>query len=272
MKNSFLVAICLFLFTCVANAAEVDTAVTYSKSMKKNINAVVIKPDSYKSGKSYPVVYLLHGAGGSYAEWVKKVPGIKNLADQYQFIIVCPDGNVTSWYFDSPVDPEWKYETYVATELVSYIDEHYKTIAEKKGRAITGLSMGGHGAFYLAIKHQDVYGAVGSMSGGVDIKPFPNGWNISKRLGKQDEFPERWKQNSVIDMIYLIKPGALAIAFECGVDDFFYKANIRLHDELLYNNIPHDFTTRPGVHNWDYWANAIKFQSVFLSNYFNQKP
>ncbi|SFA40443.1 S-formylglutathione hydrolase FrmB [Pedobacter suwonensis] len=272
MKNSFLMFACLFLFNQVIIAAEVDTALTYSKSMKKNIKAVVIKPDNYKTGKAFPVVYLLHGAGGSYAEWARKVPGIKDLADQYQFIIVCPDGNVTSWYFDSPVDPAWKYETYVATELVSYIDGHYKTIATKKGRAITGLSMGGHGALYLAIKHQDVYGAVGSMSGGVDIKPFPNGWEISKRLGKQDEFPERWKQNSVIDMIYQIKPGALAIAFECGVDDFFYKMNVRLHDELLYNNIQHDFTTRPGVHNWDYWANAIKFQSVFLSNYFNQKP
>jgi S-formylglutathione hydrolase FrmB len=272
MKNSFLIAICLFLFSPGLSAAEVDTALTFSKSMNKNIKAVVIKPDSYKTGKNFPVVYLLHGAGGNYAEWAKKVPGIKNLADQYQFIIVCPDGNVTSWYFDSPVDPEWKYETYVAKELVSYIDEHYKTIAEKKGRAITGLSMGGHGALYLAIKHQDVYGAVGSMSGGVDIKPFPNGWNISKRLGTQDEFPERWKQNSVIDMIYRIKPGSLAIAIECGTEDFFYKMNVRLHDELLYNNIPHDFTVRPGVHNWDYWANAIKFQSVFLSNYFNAKP
>ncbi|MGM9479497.1 alpha/beta hydrolase [Pedobacter sp. GSP4] len=269
MKKSLFIAICLLLFTKVATAAEVDTAITYSKSMKKNIKAVVIKPDAYQTGKSFPVLYLLHGAGGSYAEWVKKVPVIKNLADQYQFIIVCPDGNVTSWYFDSPVDPAWRYETYVAKELVSYIDEHYKTIAEKKGRAITGLSMGGHGALYLAIKHQDVFGAVGSMSGGVDIKPFPNGWNISKRLGPLDEFPERWKQNSVIDLVYLIKQGALAIAIECGLDDFFYKANVRLHEELVYNNIPHDFTTRPGVHNWDYWANAIKFQSVFMNNYFS---
>ncbi|WP_293304041.1 alpha/beta hydrolase [Pedobacter sp. UBA5917] len=272
MRNRFLITICLFLFAKMASAAEVDTVLTYSKSMKKNIKAVVIKPDSYKTGKSFPVVYLLHGAGGNFGEWVKNVPGIKNLADQYQFIIVCPDGNVTSWYFDSPVDPEWKYETYVAKELVGYIDEHYKTIAEKKGRAITGLSMGGHGALYLAIKHQDVFGAAGSMSGGVDIKPFPNGWNIPKRLGAEDEFPERWKQHSVIDLIYLIKPKSLDIIIDCGVDDFFYKANVRLHDELIYNNIPHDFITRPGAHNWEYWANAIKFQGVFMNNFFNQKP
>ncbi len=272
MMNRLLITICLFLFTRIVYAAEVDTALTYSKSMKKNIKAVVITPDGYKIGKSFPVLYLLHGAGGSYAEWVNKVPAIKNLADQYQFIIVCPDGNVTSWYFDSPVDPEWKYETYVAKELVTYIDEHYKTIAEKRGRAITGLSMGGHGALYLAFKHQDVYGAAGSMSGGVDIKPFPNGWNIPKRLGPEDEFPERWKQHSVIDLIYLIKPKSLAITIDCGTEDFFYKVNLRLHDELLYNNIPHDFTTRPGVHNWEYWANSIKFQSVFMNNFFGQKP
>ncbi|MEE9361187.1 MAG: alpha/beta hydrolase-fold protein [Cellulophaga sp.] len=66
-----------------------------------------------------------------------------------------------------------KYETYIAKELIEAVDSNYNTDTTKSSRAISGLSMGGHGAFYLAFKHQDVWGATGSMSGGLDIHPFP---------------------------------------------------------------------------------------------------
>ncbi len=267
-----LLLISFFALSCFgAYAATVDTALTYSAAMKKNIKAVVILPEGYQEGKSYPVLYLLHGAGDRYSAWVNKVPVIKSYADQYQLIIVCPDGNVTSWYVDSPVDPAWKYETYVATELISYIDKNYKTIKDRKGRAITGLSMGGHGALSLAFKHQDVFGAAGSMSGGVDLTPFPGNWDIAKRLGTYAAHPEVWKQNSVVNMVYMLSPNSLALTIDCGKDDFFYQANMHLHDQLLYSNIPHDFTIRPGAHTWEYWTNAIAYQILYFSKYFQGK-
>ena len=252
-------------------AAQVDTLTTFSAAMKKNIKAVVVLPEGYTESKTYPTVYLLHGAGDNFSGWVNKVPSIKKYADQFQLIIVCPDGNVTSWYFDSPEDPAWKYETYVSTELVNIIDKKYKTIKDRKGRAITGLSMGGHGALYLAFKHQDTFGAAGSMSGGVDIRPFPLNWDIAKRLGPEEKYPERWEQNSVINLIHLLTPNRLAINIDCGRDDFFYEVNMKLHEKLQYNNVPHDFTIRPGAHNWEYWTNAIGFQLLFFSNNFNKK-
>ncbi|RYE20644.1 MAG: esterase family protein, partial [Sphingobacteriaceae bacterium] len=222
-------------------AATVDTAVTYSAAMRKSIKAVVVKPDGYIKDKKYPVIYLLHGYGGNYADWISKVPMIKTLADQYSLLIVCPDGGFSSWYFDSPADPSVKYETYVATELVSYIDKAYSTVKEKKGRAITGLSMGGHGALYLAFKHQDVFGAAGSMSGGVDIRPFPLNWNLADRLGKYSDFKSRWDDNTVINLTHLLTPGSLKLIIDCGTGDFFYNVNTTLHQKLLDNNIQHDF-------------------------------
>ncbi|MGY4385989.1 S-formylglutathione hydrolase FrmB [Pedobacter sp. UYP24] len=270
-KYLFLIAIAIFLLSNCAFSAQVDTVNTYSTAMKKNIKAVVILPEGYEAGKDYPTVYLLHGAGDKYSGWVDKVPLIKKYADDFKLIIVCPDGNVTSWYFDSPEDPAWKYETYVGTELVSFIDKKYKTIKDRKGRAITGLSMGGHGALYLAFKHQDTFGAAGSMSGGVDIRPFPLNWDLAKRLGAEDKYPERWEQNSVINLTYLLIPNRLAINIDCGRDDFFYDVNLKLHEKLVYNNIPHDFTIRPGAHNWEYWTNAIGFQLMFFHNNFNKK-
>lgn len=271
MKRVLFLSLAVLLGTKLAFAAKVDTVVTYSAAMKKNIKAVVITPDRYAQGKNMPVVYLLHGAGDSYSGWIDKVPTVIQYADTYETIIVCPDGNETSWYFDSPVDPEWKYETYVAIELVNWIDKNYKTIKDRKGRAITGLSMGGHGALYLSFRHQDVFGAAGSMSGGVDITPFPLNWNIAKRLGDYDKNSDRWKENTIVNMIHLLVPNKLALIIDCGKEDFFYQVNMKLHEQLQYSNIPHDFIIRPGVHNWEYWTNAVKYQLMYFNGFFNKK-
>jgi len=256
-----------FLFLQKINAAIVDTVETYSPTMKKTIKAVVIRPDNYVSAQALPVVYLLHGYSGNYSDWIIKAKGFEKAVDLYQIIIVCPDGN-NSWYWDSPVDPSYKYETYVSNELVSRIDSKYKTIKDRKGRGITGLSMGGHGALYLALKHQDVFGAAGSMSGGVDIRPFPNNWDMALRLGRYSEHPENWEKYTVINLLHLLTPNSLALLIDCGTEDFFYKVNENLHQQLLYRNILHDYITRPGAHNWNYWTNAIQYQLLFMNNYF----
>ena len=255
-------------FQQTTNAAVVDTVETYSASMKKTIKAVVITPDNYASAQALPVVYLLHGYSGNYSDWISKAKGFEKAVDLYQIIIVCPDGGYGSWYWDSPVDANFKYETYVSKELVSWIDGKYKTIKDKRGRGITGLSMGGHGGLYLALKHPDVFGAGGSMSGGVDIRPFPNNWDMAKRLGTYAEHPENWEKYTVINLLHLVKPNSLALIIDCGTEDFFYKVNENLHQQLLYRNIPHDYITRPGAHNWNYWSNAIQYQLLFMNNYF----
>ncbi|GAB3331736.1 alpha/beta hydrolase family protein [Larkinella ripae] len=261
----------LLLFACSsARASKIDTVETYSPSMKKTIKAVVLTPDSYAGGKEFPVVYLLHGYSGNYADWVKKAPAVHQAADAYQSIIVCPDGNFSSWYFDSPADPTSRYETYVATELVSWVDSHYKTVKNRKGRAITGLSMGGHGALYLAFKHQEVFGAAGSMSGGVDIRPFPNNWDMAKKLGTYAQYPDRWEQNTVINLLHLLTPGSLALIIDCGTDDFFFRVNNNLHQKMLDRNVAHDYITRPGAHNWPYWNNALGYQLLFMRQYFDK--
>ena len=258
---------CVWVFVPV-QASVVDTIQTFSVAMQKNIKSIVITPENYGSDKELPVVYLLHGYGGNYQDWIKRARGFEKAADQYNMIIVCPDGGFNSWYWDSPIDLKSKYETFISDELVHSIDAKYKTIKNPKGRAITGLSMGGYGALFLAIKHQDVFGAAGSMSGGVDIRPFPNNWDIAKSLGTYAKQPERWENNTVINMLNLLTPNALAIIVDCGTEDFFWEVNENLHKQLLYRNISHDYYSRPGAHNWSYWNNAVKFQMLFMSNFF----
>lgn len=267
--RTLLFFISIFAFAQV-NASKVDTVETHSTAMNKTIKAVIITPDKYDKNKQYPVVYLLHGYSGNYADW-PKAEAVRQAPDLYNMIIVCADGGFGSWYWDSPVDPSYKYETYISKELVQWVDERYSTIKSAKGRAIAGLSMGGYGALYLAIKHPDVFGATGSMSGGVDFRPFPNNWEIAKRLGKYAAYPERWEQNTVINMLHLIEPKTLKIIIDCGTEDFFYEVNQKLHEALLYRNIQHDYIVRPGAHNWPYWENAVKYQLLFFHNFFQQK-
>jgi S-formylglutathione hydrolase FrmB len=263
----------LSLFLClsaVAFSATVDTLMTFSRSMQKEIPALVVLPDHYAENKQYPVVYLLHGYGGNAkTEWIR-LPALKTLTDAYNMILVLPDGGIGSWYFDSPVDSSSRYETYVSHELVTLIDKKYKTIATNKGRAITGLSMGGHGALYLAFRNQDVYGAAGSTSGGVDFRPFPENWELKKRLGTYAENPENWEKNTVINLVHLLTPNSLALIIDCGTEDFFYQVNCQLHEKLMDRNIPHDFITRPGVHDWKYWENSIQYQLLYFHNYFDK--
>jgi len=270
MKRPIVFIGMLFLTLVGCFAAKVENLDVPSASMKKLVKNVVVLPDAYQATSTYPVVYLLHGAGGNQNDWINMVPTIKELSDTYQVMIVCPDGGVTSWYYDSPIDSTYKYETYVSSELLKYIDSHYSTIKDKSGRAITGLSMGGHGGLYLSFRHQDVYGAGGSMSGGVDIRPFPNNWDIAKRLGTLAEKPENWEKNTVVNLVPLLQGSSLKVIIDCGVDDFFYEVNKNLHKKLLEAKYPHDFIERPGAHNWQYWSNAVRYQMLFFSDFFKK--
>lgn len=250
-------------------AQQVDTVAVFSRSMQAEVKNVVILPDNYDGYAELPVLYLLHGYTGNHRTWLAIQPQLPELATRYGMIIVCPDGR-NAWYWDSPVNPHMKYETFVAEELVAYIDSHYKTRPYPSGRAITGFSMGGHGGLWLGIRHQDTFGACGATSGGVDIRPFPDHWELKNALGTYAENSRRWDDYTVINLLPQIK-SELAILFDCGTEDFFYPVNARLHEEMLYRHIPHEFLSRPGKHDNAYWRRSIGYQLLFFSDFFQGK-
>lgn len=260
-----------------AKAATVDTVSIYSNAMHKDLKCVVIKPVSYNKkparhgGKeSFPVVYLLHGYDGWYSNWLIRVPQLKDYADQYNMMIVCPDGGKSSWYFDSPIDSSMKYETYIGKEVPDYIDAHYRTIKDRKARAITGLSMGGHGALFLAFHHAETFGACGSISGLVDLSLTINKYDLAKRIGDTLQNADNWKKYSVINLIDNFPKDSLAIIFDCGTGDAFFSVNHLLHEKMLKLKIPHEYTERPGKHEWAYWRNSIQYHLLFFRNYFEK--
>ena len=272
MQKLLFLAFTLWLGLATSLHATVDTLALQSPKMNKTVKSVVITPDNNTPEKRYPVLYLLHGHSDLYDGWIKKVANIKELANQYQTIIVCPDGGFSSWYMDSPIDPGYQYETYIINELIPAIDSRYKTLKQRESRAITGLSMGGHGALYLAIRHRDLFANAGSMSGGVDLTFSVTSWDIAKKLGPYEGNEELWHKNSVITIARQLKNRELNLTIECGTEDFFIGINRMLHTLLTERKIAHDYTERPGGHNWNYWANAIKYQMLYFSTQFAYQP
>jgi S-formylglutathione hydrolase FrmB len=262
----FVIAIFIQAFTY---AASVDTINIFSKAMKVSKKCVVILPDSYQNqNNSFPVLYLLHGYSGDYANWIQKVPEIKNYADKFQMIIVCPDGDYNSWYVDSPVDSTRKYDTYISIEVPHYIDSAYSTLADRKYRAITGLSMGGHGALSLAWKHPEIFGAAGSMSGVQNLVPWKTKYELNKVLGDTTA-DSVFSNYSVITLVKKLPAKIPALIIDCGVDDPFIETNRQLHQELLQLKVPHDYTERNGAHTWQYWKNSVGYHCMFFHKFFH---
>jgi Predicted esterase len=242
-----------------------------SDAMGVEINNLVILPDTYDVENAiYPVVYLLHGFGGNENMWYHMRGDLTDLATKYKMIFVLPDGG-KSWYWDAPKNPKSKYETYITRELLPYVDKNFRTIKDRKARAITGLSMGGHGALFLALKHPDLFGACGSTSGGMDIRPFSKQWTMEESLGKYEENQELWTAHTVAGNIDVLEKANLAIIIDCGFDDFFFAVNEAFHAELLLRKIPHDYLTRPGSHSVDYWKNSIDYHLLFFKKFFDKK-
>lgn len=247
-------------------AATVDTIWVDSPTMKRSFRCVVVVPDQDQKSR-LPVTYLLHGYGGDYSNWIKKVPALARYADQFRMMIVCPDGQ-NNWYINSPVVDSIRWETYIAEELPAYIDSHYPTVADRKARAITGLSMGGHGGLYLGLKRSAVFGACGSMSGGVDLLPFPNKWQLNQLLGDPIAQVENWRQHSVLQLSDKPIDQTVAMIIDCGTEDFFFAVNEVFHQKLLEKNIAHDYIVRPGKHDWNYWRQALPYQLLFFNRFF----
>lgn len=277
MKNfKILVFTVLLCVSSMSYAAKVDTLQVASAAMNKTYKIAVVLPDSYAKSKiSLPVLYLLHGAYGHFEDWLKKTPNknlVKNLADQYNLIIVMPEGETFSFYLDSPVNKGSQFETFITQEVIWKVDKTYKTISNKSGRVITGLSMGGHGALYLSAKHPDLFCAAGSMSGALDMTVMLNrdpSAQVVKLMepvfGDKSADPEMYAKYSVLGMLDKIKTNKLPLIIDSGVDDFLIEPNRELHRRLVYNKVDHDYMERPGAHTWEYWENSLPYHVLFFS-------
>ena len=139
-------------------------------------DVVVVLPPSYQSSSArhYPVVYMLHGYTDSTAKWFSPTEGWTHLEDvlnraithvEPEMIIVVPDAYTKfagSMYSNSVTTGDW--ETFIAEDLVAYVDENYRTIPDRASRGLAGHSMGGYGTIRIGMKRPDVFSSIYALS------------------------------------------------------------------------------------------------------------
>ncbi len=237
-KTIFFITFALAVALTRTDAATVDEVVVWSVAMATGLPVRVILPEGYaQSLNRYPSVYLLHGAGGSCRVMSDVLE--QGLCDEFNMIGIVPDGTKASWWWDSPTEPNMRFETFVAKEVRTWVDHTYRTIPRRDKRAIIGESMGGHGACWIGFRHRDIFGAVGNIYGGVDVRPFEGKWSLEKRLGPQGENPERWLEHSVLTEAAKLRNGDIELLTVVGTDDIFLVPNRRMHELLAANRVRH---------------------------------
>ncbi len=254
-------------------SGQVHIEYIFSPSMKKSIPLAVALPGGYHKknaqNRRYPVVLLLHGYSGDYSQFLK-LADLAALATNFETILVCPDGGYDSWYVDSPVDSEMHYETHIMKEVLTHIDTTYRTLG-RAGRAITGLSMGGFGALRFISLYPDSFVAAGSMSGILDLRVFPNSWNIAGRLGPFSKFPNRWAQNSPVNLVENLKGKNKGILVDCGTEDFALAVNRAYRDSAAVHHVEIQYEEYPGRHSHAYWASRVKPHLQFFQKFMKRR-
>ena len=245
----------LLVFCAVANA-RVETVRFQSKLVNTTLPYNVILPTDYDTSRTtrYPVLYLLHGLTGHYNDWVART-NIADYAADYRIIVVMPEGN-DSWYIDSATE---KYETYILQELIPNVQQRYRTIEARYGRAIAGLSMGGYGAIKFGLKSPATFVFTGSMSGAFGVTRFTD-QDTMKLFGAVGS--ETRTANDLYEIIRKLTPARIAslpyFYFDCGTEDsIFFPHNRELAALMFEKKIAHEFRELPGDHSWAYWDQQV---------------
>lgn len=248
-------------------SVEVVNLKLASKLMAREIPYRVGIPKAYKeqsTTKRFPVIYLLHGLTGSYANWFDRTK-LAEYALAHNFIIVTVDG-ANGWYTDSISNPNDKYETYIVKELIPEIDRTYRTVPTRDGRMIAGLSMGGYGSLKFGLKYPELFSLVGSFSGAIGAAEFTEktAGNIGKSLDAiyGAEGSAGRAANDVFKLTRDLTPEAIkALPFiyvSCGNEDFLIANNRDYMKVLTEKKIPHEYRQHPGVHDWVFWDDQIR--------------
>lgn len=234
----------------------------FSRVLGKMTAMNIILPEKIEA--RLPVYYLLHGLSDDYTAWQRR-SNIERYVEQLPLIVVMPDGG-RYFYCDCVDGPQ--YESYLIKELIPYVDSVFPTQAERAGRAIGGLSMGGYGAVKLALKFPELFISANGHSGAYDVT------DSSERAQQIPEWRQIFGDSPVggKDDVFALAQRCPAserpaVRIDCGLDDFLLEANRRFHEHLVALGYAHEYVEFPGAHTWDYWDVHVREALAFHLRY-----
>ncbi len=294
MLRRFRLLSALIIFIPIAARAQsrTDCNVVNSRILKQAVHYCVQLPPDYDTEASpprrYPVLYFLHGLGQN-EQTLFSTGGwsvIEDLRRQHKigdFLVVAPDGK-RSFYINSPGD-SFRYSDFFLEEFIPYIEKKYRVRPGRKGRAITGVSMGGYGALRFAFAHPELFSAVSAQSAAL-ITQTPQELSaaghsnspLGRLMGPAFGEPinvAHWQQNSIFVLARKNQPGLrnLAIYFNCGQqDDFgFEDGAAALDQQLRAEGVKHEYHSYPGDHSLTYFLSHMGEVMEFHSRIFDEK-
>ena len=291
-KASLIISILALAMMVSAQTGKVNDQLSMNSNilgMDRNY-AIYLPPDYESSERSYPVLYLLHGAGDDQTGWVQ-FGEVLHMADKAikegkatPMIIVMPDANTKQRGYFNDLKDDWRYEDFFFVEFMPYIEDTYRIKKEKRYRAISGLSMGGGGTFMYALHHPELFSSACPLSAScgplnredMDRQMKRMGWGE----GTEEEIDNWYKKHSVLELIKAMPDQAdvtpenrdkvVRWYIDCGDDDFLYEGNSLVHIAMRKKEIPHEFRIRDGGHTWTYWREALPEVLSFVSEAFHQ--
>lgn len=243
--------------------------------------AIYLPPDYESSERSYPVLYLLHGAGDDQTGWVQfgEVLHITDKAikerEATPMIIVMPDANTGRRGYFNDIKGDWNYEDFFFEELIPHVEKTYRAKTEKRYRAVAGLSMGGGGTLMYALHRPDMFSAAAPLSayiGPLSLEQAKERIDNDSPYSdeKIQEYYEKHNALSLIENMPEEQKKEVRWYIDCGDDDFLYEGNSLLHIAMKKMEVPHEFRIREGAHTWTYWRESLPEVLKFVSGSFHQ--
>ncbi|RCW58756.1 MULTISPECIES: alpha/beta hydrolase [Halanaerobium] len=229
--------------------------------LKKSIKSEQDERRDFKT--EYPVLYLLHGLSDDHTSWIRR-SSIERYAENAGLAVIMPAVH-RSFYTDMAQGQD--YFTYVSQELPRKLEKIFPLTTKREETFIAGLSMGGYGAFKLALNFPEKFAAAASLSGALNI-----GEHVTSKTEAGELYEEfKWifgdlekVKNSKHDLFYLLKrlKGRQAEIPElyqcCGTEDFLYQDNLKFKKFCSKNNIKLKYEEEKADHEWWYWDKKIK--------------
>lgn len=271
MKNQLITA-CAFIVSIVVNAQEMWTM--KSDYLAKPDTILIYKPATYNESEKFPLVYLLHGYSENYRQW-SQTTDLQKLADQYQFIIVTPDG-FTSYYINSPTNKSSRFEDFFFNELIPKVHQSFSI--DEKNIFISGLSMGGYGALRYFILHPDYFNTAGSTSGALEIDAL-NFQHVSLQFWQTSRMTDdltsilgnpktvNWNQYSISTLLKQQVDFKRPFLFDCGTEDILLSNSQQLKKLTDSLTIPATFILQPGGHTTEYWSMSIEYHFLYFKQH-----